>query len=80
MRNAEGVVFHSGNEEGECVGGKQEGADWAIAAVVSVTFNRADYLQRHLDSLLGVHENDPANRSASCLIDCTVTWKKLIGS
>jgi hypothetical protein len=33
----------------------------AVAAVVTVTYNRADYLRQHLDSLLAVHGRDPNN-------------------
>ena len=32
------------------------------AAVVTVTFNRAEYLQRHVDSLLAVHARERGNR------------------
>lgn len=33
-----------------------------MAAVVTVTFDRSDYLRQHLDSLLSVYGRDPANR------------------
>ena len=33
-----------------------------VAAVVTVAFNRPDYLQRHIASVLSVHGSDPANR------------------
>jgi hypothetical protein len=32
-----------------------------IAAVVTVTYSRADYLRQHLDSLLAVHGRDLEN-------------------
>lgn len=35
-----------------------------LAAVVTVTFNRAEYLRRHVDSLLVVHARDRSNRRA----------------
>jgi len=57
-----GVVFPSGNEGGACVGGAQPNSGGAVAAVVSITFNRVAYLKRHLDSLLAVHGSDSANR------------------
>jgi len=38
--------------------------------VVTVAFNRPDYLQRHVNSLLSVHGSDPANR---CLFSRTVS-------
>ena len=56
------LFFPPGNEDGECVGGEQEGAADAVAAVVTVTFDRADYLKRHLDSLMAVHGKSPENR------------------
>ncbi|KAK9842099.1 hypothetical protein WJX81_008345 [Elliptochloris bilobata] len=34
----------------------------ALAAVVTVTFNRAEYLERHMNSLLDVHTRDRSNR------------------
>ena len=34
----------------------------ALAAVVTVTFNRAEYLERHVASLLDVHGRDRSNR------------------
>ena len=37
-----------------------------VAAVVTVAFNRPDYLQRHIASVLSVHGSDPANRHLSC--------------
>ena len=57
-----GVSFPSGNEDGKCVAAKQDQAAHAIAAVVSITFDRADYLRRHTDSLLAVHSPNPTNR------------------
>jgi hypothetical protein len=57
-----GWIFPSGNEDGSCVGGAQQNARGAVAAVVSITFNRVAYLKRHLDSLLAVHGADPDNR------------------
>ena len=57
----EKYIFPSGNEDGECVAGQQPGARQAVAAVVTVTFDRADYLKRHLDSLMAVHGRDPSN-------------------
>ena len=57
-----GVAFPSGNESGACVADAQKQAKEAIAAVVSITFDRADYLRRHVDSLLAVHGSDPGNR------------------
>ena len=36
-----------------------------LAAVVTVTFNRAEYLRRHVDSLLAVHARDRSNRRAA---------------
>ena len=36
-----------------------------VAAVVTVTFSRADYLRQHLDSLLAVHGRDPGNWCAA---------------
>lgn len=35
-----------------------------IAAVVTVVFDRADYLRRHADSLLSIHNSDPRNMCA----------------
>jgi len=65
-----GTVFPSGNEDGECVGGPHRDAASAVAAVVSITFNRVAYLQRHLDSLLAIHGSDPANRQILLLMSC----------
>ena len=48
------MVFPSGTEDGTCVGPPQE-TEGVLAAVVTITFNRPAYLQRHLDSLLSVH-------------------------
>ena len=56
-----GMVFPPGHEDGECVGSIQKAAETAVAAVVTVTFDRADYLKRHLDSLLAVHGHSPDN-------------------
>lgn len=66
-KGQQGSLFPSGNENGECVGGIQESAAYSVAAVVSITFNRADYLRRHVDSLLAVHEANPQNRCQSAL-------------
>ncbi|CAL5224039.1 g6661 [Coccomyxa viridis] len=54
-------VYPSGNEAEECVGGLHN-TDGTVAAVVTVAFNRPDYLERHVASLLNVHSSDPANR------------------
>lgn len=35
-----------------------------VAAVVTVVFDRPDYLKRHAESLLAVHGSDPLNRCA----------------
>lgn len=53
-------IYPSGHEDEECVGGAMEGPG-VIAAVVSVVFNRPDYLRRHAASLLAVHGTDPEN-------------------
>ncbi len=57
------VVYPSGNEDGVCVAGPLQHSTATVAAVVTITFDRVAYLQRHLDSLLAVHGADPANRS-----------------
>ena len=54
-------VYPAGNEAEECVAGPHN-TDGAVAAVVTVAFNRPDYLERHVASLLSVHSSDPANR------------------
>lgn len=46
---------------GPCVGGPVDTVG-ALAAVVTVTFNRAEYLERHVASLLDVHGRDRSNR------------------
>ena len=48
------MVFPSGTEDGTCVGPPQD-TEGVLAAVVTITFNRPAYLQRHLESLLSVH-------------------------
>ena len=40
-----------------------------VAAVVTVAFNRPDYLQRHIASVLSVHGSDPANRHLFCSLN-----------
>ncbi len=56
-------VYPSGNEAEECAGGPHN-TNGTVAAVVTVAFNRPDYLERHIASLLSVHSSDPANRCA----------------
>lgn len=50
----------AGNEDEACVG---RGADTqgVVAAVVTLTFDRPDYLQRMLDGMLSVHGSSPRN-------------------
>ena len=55
-------IFPSGNEDGECVAGQQPETRQAVAAVVTVTYDRADYLKRHLHSLMAVHGRDTSNK------------------
>lgn len=47
----------------QCVGPAADTAG-VVAAVVTVTFDRADYLRQHLDSVLAVHGRNAANRWA----------------
>lgn len=42
--------------------GGPHNTDGTVAAVVTVAFNRPDYLERHVASLLSVHSSEPANR------------------
>ena len=55
MPGIKGIIFPPGNENGKCIGEIQQQAQKALAAVVTITFDRADYLRRHIDSLLAVH-------------------------
>ena len=55
------MLFPSGVEDGACVG-QQQNLDGIVAAVVTVTFNRPEYLARHLESLLSVHGRHVDNR------------------
>lgn len=57
------AVYPAGTAGGPCVGGPVD-VGGVTAAVVTVTFNRAEYLQRHVDSLLAVHARDRSNRRA----------------
>lgn len=57
-------IYPSGNEAEACVGGAHN-VKGVVAAVVTVAFNRPDYLQRHVASVLSVHGSDPANRHLS---------------
>ena len=52
--------YPPGNEDMPCVGGPASGPG-VIAAVVTIAFNRAEYLLRHMASVLEVHKRDPAN-------------------
>lgn len=54
---AKAHIYPSGHEDEECVGGALD-TTGVIAAVVSVVFNRPDYLKRHAASLLAVHGSD----------------------
>ncbi len=49
-----------GNEEGECVG-RDAPTEGVIAAVVTVAFNRAEYLKRHIESALAARDKDPSH-------------------
>ena len=60
-------IYPSGHEDEECVGGAIK-APGVIAAVVSVVYNRPDYLKRHAASLLSVLGADPANMCAPLLL------------
>ena len=53
----------AGNENEACVGVPLSAAEraQAVAAVVTVTFDREEYLQRMLEGLLEVHGRDPGN-------------------
>ena len=53
--------FPPGNEDMPCVGGPAN-VEGVVAAVVTIAFNRAAYLTRHLESLLEVHGRSPANQ------------------
>lgn len=44
------------------MGGRQD-ASGVVAAVVTVTFNRPQYLERHLQSVLEVHRRHTDHRS-----------------
>ena len=55
--------YPSGNEDEECVGGPVDSTG-VIAAVVSVVFNRPDYLRRHAVSVRAVHGSDTSNMCA----------------
>ena len=55
------MVFPEGTEDGACVGGPQD-ASGVVAAVVTVTFNRPEYLLRHLQSVLSVHGRHPDHK------------------
>ena len=54
-------VCPAGNENGACVGVGPPAAG-AVAAVVVVAFNRAQYLERMLASLLSVHARNSSNK------------------
>ena len=56
--------YPAGTAGGACVGGPVD-VGGVLAAVVTVTFNRADYLRRHVDSVLAVHARDRGNRRAA---------------
>lgn len=58
------LTFSAGNEAEGCVGQGAE-TNGVVAAVVTVTFDRADYLKRMLGSLLSVHGSNARNRRAS---------------
>lgn len=53
--------YPAGTAGGPCVGPPVDVAG-ALAAVVTVTYNRADYLDRHMASLLDVHGRERRNR------------------
>ncbi len=53
--------YPAGTVGGPCVGPPVDVAG-ALAAVVTVTYNRADYLDRHMASLLDVHGRERRNR------------------
>lgn len=55
------TVFPPGHEDGACVGTGPPRIG-AFAAVVMVTFDRAEYLARALESMLHVHALDPDNQ------------------
>ncbi|CAL8465720.1 g5256 [Coccomyxa elongata] len=52
--------YPSGHEDEECVGDPVNSMG-VVAAVVTVVFNRPDYLRRHAASLLAVHGSDIGN-------------------
>ena len=52
-------VYPPGNADRGCVANRTL-APGHLAAVVLVTFNRPEYLQRAVDSLLKVHRKDPS--------------------
>ena len=56
-------MYPSGNEGEPCVGGSHD-TSGVVAAVVTVVFDRPDYLKRHAESLLAVHGSDRLNRCA----------------
>lgn len=58
---AKAHIYPSGHEDEECVGAALD-TTGVVAAVVSVVFNRPDYLKRHAASLLAVHGSDPTFR------------------
>lgn len=62
-RAAKAHEYPSGHEDEECVGGPLDSMG-VVAAVVSVAFNRPDYLRRHAASLLAVHGSDTGNMCA----------------
>lgn len=64
------LVFPGANEAETCIGirSANEARDQVIAALVMVTFDRADYANRTLESLLTAHGHHPDNRSGKRVI------------
>lgn len=55
------MAFPAGSEDGECVSGAQR-ASGVVAAVVTLTYNRPNFLRRHLDSVVSTHGQHAINR------------------
>ena len=58
MEPKKGGIFPPGNEQRGCVANKAA-APGHVAAVAMITFNRPNYLQKAVDSLLSVHQKHP---------------------
>ena len=53
-------IFPPGNEDSQCVGPGPHSTQ-VVSAVVTVAFDRPDYLQRHIKSLISVHQGQHAS-------------------